>query len=210
MIYFGDFASSSSSGGAVAWNASDKHSDITLSGSDLIATKTTGDTLRSLRATFGRSATDNGYFEVFQTFTFGSGADAAPYRAVGLSNWAVGSADLASYVGDDTSSWSYYQENGNKITNAVQTAYGSTWVSGDTIGCAFNNGKVWFSKNGVWIGDPAAGTGEAFSGLTGTLYPSATLYRASGGGSTQHRVIFRAGSYNCVYTAPTGIGYWER
>lgn len=202
------FFSQTPASGAVTWNPSDKHADITLSGGDLIADKTGSSDLRSVRATLGRAAADNGYFEVYETYVVGSGVDAAPYRLVGLSNWSVGSADLAGYVGDDTSSWGYYQELGNKVTNTVQTAYGSTWGDLDTIGVAFKNGKIWFSLNGVWVGDPAAGTGEAFSGLTGTLYPTASLYFGTTGQA--HRSILRTASYNCAYPAPSGFGYWER
>ena len=193
-----------SSNGLVAWNPGDKAANIALSGSNLIATKTTNDALASVRANFGRSSTDNGYFEVRVLLDVGS-----PYRFVGLSNWAVGSADLNGSCGDDAGGWGYYEETGAKYHNNVYTAFGSTYTTDDQIGVAFKNGKVWFSKNGVWQGggDPAAGTGEAFSGLTGTLYPTATLYRVSG---TAHVVHFKGSVINCLYPAPSGFGYWER
>lgn len=37
------------------------------------------------------------------------------------------------------------------------------------------NGKLWFSTDGVWIGDPAAGTGASVSGLTGAWFPAVSV-----------------------------------
>ena len=55
------------------------------------------------------------------------------------------------------------------VEGATTSAYlGSTPSAGDIIGIALDldNGKVWFSLNGTFVGDPVAGTGAAFDGIT--------------------------------------------
>jgi hypothetical protein len=55
------------------------------------------------------------------------------------------------------------------VEGVTTSAYlGSTPVAGNIIGIALDmdNGKVWFSLNGTFVGDPVAGTGAAFDGIT--------------------------------------------
>ena len=55
------------------------------------------------------------------------------------------------------------------VEGVTTSAYlGSTPVAGDIIGIALDldNGKIWFSLNGSFVGDPVAGTGAAFDGIT--------------------------------------------
>ena len=40
-------------------------------------------------------------------------------------------------------------------------------------------GKLWWGRNGTFSGNPAAGSGEAYSGITGTVYPFANTYTSS-------------------------------
>jgi len=86
------------------------------------------------------------------------------------------------FLGRSANSWGYTNGGGKTHSNA-QTAYGATFTVGDIIGCAFDatNGRIWFSKNGVWQGgataaEIAAGitTHAAFTGLpTSNMYPAA-------------------------------------
>lgn len=194
-----------SSGGVVNWNTLDKDADIILSGSNLIALKNTGTGLKSVRGNFGRNAaTDGGYFEVLNTDNGGAFPDQSPFRLYGISSLSM---PTTAFCGSDVNSYGYYEDTGDKYFNNAGTAYGPSYRTADTVGIALKNGKLWFSKNGVWQGNPAAGTGEAFSGITGIVYPTASLYRS---GTNAHRAIFRGAVYNCVYPAPAGIGYWER
>lgn len=185
----------------VTWNPSDKHADITLSGLNLIATKTAGDALRSVRATHGKAHTANGYFEVLVGGTaFGS------FRLVGVSTTSM---PVSIGCGQDTNSWSYYQETGAKVTNGVTTAFGATWASGDVIQVAFSNGKIWFGKNGTYqgSGNPAAGTNEAFSGIAGTVFPTASPY--AGATAPQHTMTGRFRSADFSFAPPAGFSAWE-
>lgn len=193
-------ASSGSGRPTVTWNPSDAHGEITLSGGNLTASKPNGaSTHRSVRATYGIPDTESGYFEVLcvEGATF-------PNHMVGV---ATLSAPLTSYVGSDANGWSYYQGDGQKITNAGASSYGATWTNGDIIGVAFKNGKVWFAKNNTWqaSGDPAAGTNEAFSGITGTIYPALTLYYP---GPPIDSATGRFKTSDFTYSPPSGFTPW--
>jgi len=147
-----------------SFNPLDLGSGWSLSGGNLVATGTTNNT--SIRGTPYISA-GKVYCEVTWTSDSGGVGWAA---TIGVAN---SSASLSTYLGGDANGWSYYAFNGTKMNNTSQTSYGSAYAVGDIIGVALDMtaGKVWFAKNGTWqnSGNPAAGTGEAFSGLTGSL-----------------------------------------
>lgn len=189
---------------AVTWNPSDKSANITLSSGNLVATKTAGGEANnaSLRATQGRDAADAGgfYFEVVVTT-----ATTSPFIVVGVAN---SSQVLTSYIGNSTNGWSYYEQTGDKYTGGSGSAYGSSYTTGDVIGVLLKNGKLYFRKNGTWqnSADPDAETGAAFTGLTGTLYPAASLYRAS---SPSHVITGRFKASAFSGSIPTGAAAWE-
>ena len=62
-----------------------------------------------------------------------------------------------------------YSANGSTRALSSVSSYGDSYTSNDIIGIALDmdNGKLFFSKNGVWqnSGDPVAGTGFAFNDL---------------------------------------------
>jgi hypothetical protein len=186
--------------GAVVWNQWDKSADITLSGSDLIATRASGASgYRGVRSTGGKAYTGDGYFEVALTVVADPG-----YLVIGI---ATASATLSDKVGSDAYGWGYYgEEGGKKYNSGTGTAYGSDFVQGDIIGVAFKNGKVWFAKNNTWNGSPTAGTGEAFSGITGTIYPMVTLYH---GGTPVDVIAGRFKSADFSYSPPSGFAAWD-
>jgi hypothetical protein len=188
--------------GPVALNPADKNANISLalSGSNLIAEKVTSDGTVSIRATRGIASTDSGYFEVYVL----QGA-VSTFMAVGLSTTSLSTAN---YAGFDTNSWGYYQDTGQKVTNGVFSAHGTSWkVNGDVVMVAFKNGSLWFGKNGTWVGNPAANTGAAFTGITGTLYPTLCPHRGST--APDHRLAFRPHAAVCSYAAPSGFNYWQ-
>lgn len=191
-----------SSSGPVTWNPSDKSSDITLSGSDLIATRVTnGAGYRAVRATSGKVYTDNGYFEIAITAMEAT----APYICVGIGTSA---ATLSDKVGADAYGWSYYGDSGGrKYNSGTYSAYGTNFAKGDVIGIAFKNGKLWFAKNNTWNGSPASDTGEAFSGITGTLFPMVSLYDGVGGAVDSITARFKSSSLS--YSPPSGFSAWD-
>lgn len=186
--------------GTVTFNPSDKGANIALTSGNLVATKNAGSAFESVRATRSIAHTDSGYFEIY--IAEGS---VSPFIFVGI---ATSSLSLSNYPGSDTNSWGYYQETGAKYTNSSPTAYGATYTNTDVIGVAFKNGKLWFAKNNTWqnSGNPAAGTGEAFSGITGTLFPAVGLWK---GAVPRHQVGFRPNSGAFTYSPPSGFLPWQ-
>lgn len=179
------------------WNPLDKHANIALSNGNNTASKTTSPGEVSVRATIGIAASSKGYFEI-RTDSVGN------FQLVGVGD---ASASLNSFVGSDTHGWAYYQDTGGKYSNNTETAYGTSWKAvGDVIGVAFDNGKIWFAKNNTWqnSGDPVAGTGEAFSGIAGTIYPMLSVEAVS----PQDVVTGRFALADFTYTPPTGFPAW--
>jgi len=87
-----------------------------------------------------------------------------------------------------------YNSAGNKYTNAVSTAYGATYTTGDVIGVAYDAdaGSITFYKNNTSQG--------TITGFSGTKYPAV----GSGGGTNpQYAVNF--GQQPFIYTPPTGF-----
>ena len=121
-----------------------------------------------------------------------------------IANMQVGigaNISAASYIGAGSSA-AGYSGAGQVYSggSAVQTY--ASWAAGDIIGVAYDatTRKVWFSKNGVWNGDPAAGTGEATT-LSGTDLPRlAAVCRRSGDQAT-----LKAASADWTYSAPSGF-----
>lgn len=92
-------------------------------------------------------------------------------------------SNIYSFPGHSAQSWGYYGSTGEKYHAAVATAYGSTYnVTGTVVGCIWqpSTGKVWFHENGVIQGggDPIAGTGAAFTNVTGDIVPCISVYGA--------------------------------
>ena len=99
----------------------------------------------------------------------------------------------------------YYGQNGYLYENggAAQT-YSSTYGSNTRLMCAFDMdaGKIWFGRNGTWIGDPVAGTGAASTTIKNYI-TAATPFAASyySGAS----MSFDFGQNGFTYTPPTGF-----
>ena len=71
-----------------------------------------------------------------------------------------------------------YVNNGQKAGNGSQSSYGNSWDSGNYLQIAYNNGAIWFGKDGTWqnsatISEINAGTttNAAFTGIdTSKIY----------------------------------------
>lgn len=174
------------------WNPADTSADISLSGGNLVATKTTVNVWRSSRATVGK-ASGKWYWEINIT-------NVVQYAMVGIAN---SSALTSNYFGSDSNGWSYFGSGGRFYLNATNIAYGNSFTTGDVIGVALdmNAGKIWFSKNNTWqaSGDPVAGTNPATTGLSGTLYPGIGLY------ANTESITANFGASAFTYTPPSGF-----
>ena len=112
-----------------------------------------------------------------------------------------------SSVALQSNAYGYYSYNGNAVRDGASTAYGTTYTTGDVIGVAldYDNGAIWFSKNGTWqnsatISEVQAGTttNAAFTGVTESLTPANCQY----GTATQNH---NYGQRAFAYTQPTGF-----
>ena len=96
-----------------------------------------------------------------------------------------------------------YNSNGGVYNQSSKLTDYSTFTRGDIIGTALDmdNGKVYFSKNGVWqnSGNPATQTNPAATGLTGTWVFGAS----TNGNDTILQANF--GALPFTYNAPSGF-----
>lgn len=178
------------SGTQPLWNSADKDSDITLSDGDRTASAAGAGGVRSVQSL----AAGLRYVEATWV-TISSGSN-------GRFGVANASFTITNVPGDDSNVWCI-QGDGNKRTNNTASSYGSSYSNGDVCMMALNltSGKIWFGANGTWFnsGDPAAGTGEAFTSLTGPLY----VVFGRGSGSDRSVTLTATSAY--AYTAPTGF-----
>lgn len=171
------------------WDSSNKASSIALSGGDRTATMTTAST----GAVFATAAPTSGKFYV-------------EFEIGGVSQSRFGVNDSAATPtqapGNTANFWVYQIWNGDKRTGNSPTAYGASLTTSDILQMAVDvdAGKVWWGKNGTWYGDPAAGTGEAFSGLPGTLE---MCWGNAGAPGTKSGTLLLLADY--VYSPPSGF-----
>lgn len=191
--------SAGGAGAAVTWNPADKSANLTLSGGNLVVTKTAGGGTHdgTARATSSKS-TGKFYWEVLVN-TVAAGNEEC---AAGIAN---ASAPLTNYIGVDANGWGYVGVNGFKYHGGSGTSFGNTYTDNDVVMVALDMtaGNVWFGKNGVWQGsgspNPATGTAPAFTGITGSIFPACDAYDAS----AKFTARFLAASWS--YTAPSGF-----
>lgn len=187
----GDFITGTTS---ITWNSGDKNASITLSNGDLTATGT--GTSQLVRSATGKSS-GQWYFEV----TVGT---AVTFGTVGV---ALSTTSTGTWVGGDATPGSYGLGPAHSYRNGGSDSTANAVNDGDVVGVAvdLDAGLIWWSVNGVWIndiggtaGDPAAGTHERYSGLTGTYYP------ASAPGAAAHTI-------NATFASapPAGFSAWE-
>lgn len=174
------------------WNPSDKGASLTLSNGNLSANVATD--WQCVRSDLSKSS-GKWYWEITL-----DDIESGWYANIGI---ATSSASLSAEPGNDAYGWAYLMVNGQKKNNGSASSYGSTCdTNGDIIGVALDldNGKIWFSKNGTWqnSGDPAAGTGEAFSGLSGTFFAFVGL-------KNNNDITANFGASSFSYTVPTGF-----
>lgn len=178
----------------VTWNPSDKDADIILSNGNRDAT--TGGA-GSVRATHGHSSGKR-YFEILLQTGVGNLYFGFANSTFSLTNTYPGSGASSAGVASA----------GNLVNTWTKDQAG--WIAfaaGDVVGYALDltAGKAWVSKNNVWqfSGDPAAGTSQWVSGITGTIYPCIgwVASYASGG-----RIC--AKTTELAYSPPSGFSVW--
>jgi hypothetical protein len=140
----------------VHWSASGVANNPTISSDGLTVTSTG---LHVLRSTISAAA---GYGRVKMTCPNPGG-----YIAVGLIAAGQSISSPPNSLASVPPGMFVLRDDGVKANNGASAAFGPTWAQNDDVSIAWKNGKVWFGPSNAWIGDPDAGTGEAFSGLSG-------------------------------------------
>jgi len=186
---------------AATLDPANKGSLITLSNGNLTATRGAGAAAYGSVISTTSKTTGKHYFEVH--------IDSCPtvsYIIVGI---GASYATAAPAIGVSATSYGFYQDTGQKYNNNVLAAYGSHFNSGAVIGVAVDmtNGKIWFSVNNAWVasGDPAAGTGAAYSGITGPQFAMASPYQNA---TPTDAVTFRFAAAAQTYSPPSGFTAW--
>ena len=175
------------------WDSGFMGPQLSLSDGDLSVSHDAVSDWESVLATNGKSS-GKWYWEAQR-----KGSTGIDYMLVGIANISM---DLEQYIGQNINSYGY-MDNDRYYHNGSYVLGGGTWSDvNDIIMMALDldNGKLWFGKNGVWDGDPVAGTGEAFSGIAaGTWYPAATLY------IDDSYLTGKFSTSNLSYSAPSGF-----
>ena len=157
-----------------------------------------------VRATFGVSS-GKWYWETKITDLGQSGVNREILGVVSPS-WEIDSgSDGTAFPFVSGNNGYAYAASGSKVYNDSATSYGTAFSVNDIIGCALDldNGKIWWSLNGTYqaSGDPAAGSNEAFSSLSGMFQPAFSV--DYGTGNSGILVNFGQQSFNTA--APTGF-----
>lgn len=150
------------------WSAA---THFTISGdNDEIATKT-ANSWRSVRADIGKS-TGQHYFEIYATNI----SESSCYIGLASGDFSLGGA-----IGYTNDSWGYIGT-GNKVHDSSSVSYGDAYATDATIGVAadYDNNNLYFSVDGSWQdGDGSFDDATpAYTNLSGTLYPTASLYNS--------------------------------
>ncbi len=175
------------------FNPPDRHANITIENSHRTATVLTGGAWTMARGSLSKS-TGKWYAE-FKILN-----NAGNDMMVGIEN---GTGSRAGYPGSQPTGYGYYCRS-NFYNNSNSSDSHQTYTAGDTIGVAYDavSAKVWFSKNGVWSGDPTAGTGQAFSSVV------SRQRLAFGSSIAGASVTLRTRANEFTYTPPTGFMAW--
>jgi hypothetical protein len=144
---------------------------------------------------FDAGGSDGFYWE----FTSISNDSSTLVGICSINNSELNKANPTFSFANSADGWGYIGS-GNKTNSGTNTSYGNSWTNNDVIGIAVKNGKIWFSKNGTFqaSGDPAAGTNQAFSGISGLVYPVAGINGTA-------NFIANFGQRPFIYTPPTGF-----
>lgn len=130
-------------------------------------------------------------------------------RAIGLarSNWDFESSTNSSVgLGKTNHTWGYHHSGDIKYNGAV-TMTSEQYTYNDIIMIAFDpntgsGGKLWFGKNGVWIGNPGSGSNPCFSDISGTL---GTLFFAMTGSGAKITAL-QSDPSRWLFPPPAGFG----
>lgn len=155
---------------------------VTVTGANLVSTTTIGGA-PLVRGSMGVTS-GKWYWEITPT--------SMSRASIGIAN---NFANPALEVGGDANSWGYLQD-ARKYNGGTATSYGATYANNDVIGVGLDMdaGTLTFYKNGV-------SQGQAFSGITGTIFPACSRF----GGTGTDVLAWNFGNRSFAYTPPSGF-----
>lgn len=170
------------------WDSANKDGGINLSSGDLLATNTAG-AYQAVLANLSRNAGKH-YFQV----TLGA-SSGSPFAMMGVAT----TRPSGSYIGSIATGWAYYQQTGEKYTNATPTAFGANFNSGDVIGVGYDasTGQIEFFKNGT------------SQGIAFTITPGTTVFPAFSPFQTNSTGLLAASAADIGTIPGTGYSAWE-
>lgn len=178
-------------------------SNVTISNGNLTFQNANSGSANDARATFAVSS-GKWYWEV-EADSLGQSGVGREFIGVVSPKWYLGAGSAGSNFSQDSTGYAYNTV-GQKINNGSAASYGSSLSAGDIVGVALDldNGKIWWSVNGTFqaSGDPAAGTNEAYSGLSGTFAPA---FAVDYGVATSRLIANFGQTGGLTYTPPTGF-----
>ena len=112
---------------------------------------------------------------------------------------------LSANIGSSATGVGFSAEDGGILSSSILSPYSSGYLGGSIIGVAIDgpSGSIWFSKNGVWIGNPSAGTGAAYVGYLGDMLPGVTMSAEGDRVSCKFKIA------DLTYPVPTGFNKEE-
>jgi len=182
-----------------------KSSSLTLSNSNMTVEHTGSTGWGMVRSDIGWDA-GKWYWEV--TIDVHNG----PYGLIGA---VPQSQATNNYPGQIDHSYGYSAFDGNRFSGGSNTTYGASYTAGDIIGVALDldNGRIWFSKNGVWqnSGNPSLGTNAAFDNTTDATYIFGKLYACVAPYQNGDQFTVNFGESPFQYSVPTGFsaGFYD-
>ncbi len=134
----------------------------------------------------------------------------------GSSTGAFTEASLNQSIGQGSPTYAINNAAGLRSNGTNTTTLFSAFAQNDIVACAYDldNGKVWFSKNGTWSGDPSAGTGAAYTGITTGVDYFAAVGDDWGSASSESESNFGQGTFvtsnsNNGYSDSNGKGKFQ-
>ena len=153
------------------------------------------------------------------TLAVSSGKYYAEFKDISGTNNMIGveNAEIQSWInqypGWSSDGWGYARD-GGKRNSGSDTAYGSSFTSGDILSIALDmdNKYVYFAKNGVWqnSGDPTSGaTGTGGLSLSGNVYYFVTASYNSSSSANFGNGYFGTTQVSSAQNPDDGIGIFE-
>lgn len=148
--------------------------------------------------------------------TDASRADGRRYFEVNIDDYGNGSVvgvvtqdqDMTIDASPDTSHFgSCWGASGTNVLWTTNPGGAGTLPGGDgnalVRGVAIDHatGQMWFAWDGVWSGDPVAGTGESFDTVSGLVYPAIWI-------TSPHKATIRLRADEFTHPIPAGFSAW--